>query len=67
MDFGEFDFLGNEHVWSLAGIYVYQRQEKSGQTGSGRIDISTSGLRRGQYVVSLNVDGKSYAEKVSVR
>jgi hypothetical protein len=47
--------------------YVYQRQEKNGDAGSGTIDISTAGLPRGQYVVYLNVNGKSHAEKINVR
>lgn len=46
---------------------VYQRQEKTGQAGSGQINFNTSGLRRGQYIVYLNVDGTGYAEKFSVK
>lgn len=46
---------------------VYQRQEKTGQAGSGQIIFNTSGLRRGQYIVYLNVDGTGYAEKFSVK
>ena len=47
--------------------YVYQRREKNDAIGSGSIDISTNGLRRGQYVIYINVDGKGYAEKVNVK
>ena len=47
--------------------YVYQRQKRNGQKESGTITISTNGLRRGQYVLYLNVDGKGYAEKINVK
>ena len=46
---------------------VYQRLEKTGLAGSGQIEFNTSGLRRGQYIVYLNVDGTGYAEKFSVK
>lgn len=53
----------------LAGSqgYIYKRQEIVSSEGMGTVDMSTNGLRRGQYVVYLNINGKSYAEKVSVR
>lgn len=46
---------------------VYQRLEKTGLAGSGQIEFNTSGLRRGQYIIYLNVDGMGYAEKFSVK
>lgn len=66
------DYLSDGHEKIVALLasnqgYVYKRLEKSGKTGSGKIDISTNGLRRGQYVVYLNIDGQSYAEKVHVK
>lgn len=47
--------------------YVYQRLEKIGESNSGTINISTNTLRRGQYVVYLNVYGKSYSEKIKIK
>ena len=61
---------GNPRIVALLANsqgYVYQRKEAGGTSGSGSIDLSTSGLRRGQYVVYLNVDGKAYAEKLNVK
>ncbi len=47
--------------------YVYQHIERNDGADTGEIDISTNGLRRGQYVVYLNANGKNHAEKISVR
>lgn len=47
--------------------YVYQRRELNVPAGTGQLDLSTNGLRRGQYVVYLNVNGKDHAEKVNLR
>lgn len=47
--------------------YVYQRRELNVPAGTGHLDINTSGLRRGQYVIYLNVNGKSHVEKVNLR
>ena len=47
--------------------YVYQRKEMKAPAGTGHLDINTSGLRRGQYVIYLNVNGKSHVEKVNLR
>lgn len=47
--------------------YVYQRRELSVPAGTGHFDINTNGLRRGQYVVYLNVNGKDHAEKVNLK
>lgn len=47
--------------------YVYQRKEMKAPAGTGHLDINTSGLRRGQYVIYLNVNGKSHAEKISLK
>ena len=46
--------------------YVYQQIERIADTNTGTIDINTNGLRRGHYVVYLNVNGKSYSEKISI-
>lgn len=47
--------------------YVYQRKEMKAPAGTGQLDINTNGLRRGQYVIYLNVNGKSHAEKVNLK
>ncbi|MBQ9215268.1 MAG: hypothetical protein IJ159_00760 [Prevotella sp.] len=47
--------------------YVYQRRELNAPAGTGHLDINTNGLRRGQYVVYLNVNGKDHAEKINLR
>ena len=47
--------------------HVYQRLEKKGKSNTGTINISTNTLRRGQYVVYLNVNGKSYSEKINIK
>lgn len=47
--------------------YVYQRREQTATAGTGQLDLNTNGLRRGQYVVYLNVNGKDHAEKVNLR
>ena len=46
--------------------YVYQQVEKMEDSNNGTIDINTRGLRRGHYVIYLNVNGKSYSEKMSI-
>lgn len=46
--------------------YVYQQVEKMEDSNNGTIDINTNGLRRGHYVIYLNVNGKSYSEKMSI-
>ena len=47
--------------------YVYQRLERIVESNTGTINISTNTLRRGQYVVHLNVNGKSYSEKINIK
>ena len=47
--------------------YVYQRRELNVPAGTGQLDLNTNGLRRGQYVVYLNVNGKDHAEKVNLK
>lgn len=47
--------------------YVYQRKELTAPAGTGQLYISTNALRRGLYVVYMNVNGKDYAEKVNLR
>lgn len=46
--------------------YVYQQVERMVDSDTGTIDINTNGLRRGHYVVYINVNGKSYSEKISI-
>ena len=47
--------------------YVYRRSDQSCSVGSGQTTIDCSGLRRGQYILYINVDGEQYAEKVSLK
>lgn len=47
--------------------YVYKRAEQQCEAGSGLFTIDCAGLRRGQYIIYMNVDGKQYAEKVSLK
>ena len=37
----------------------------SPSSGSGQIPIDCTGLRKGQYIIYINVDGDKYAEKVN--
>ena len=47
--------------------YVYRRADQSCAVGSGQTTIDCSGLRRGQYILYINVDGEQYAEKVNLK
>ena len=47
---------------------VHRSQSCSGEAGiSQTVDISYSGLRRGQYVLYICVNGKQYSEKFNVK
>jgi len=47
--------------------YVYRRADQSCPVGNGQTTIDCSGLRRGQYIIYINVDGEQYAEKVNLK
>ena len=47
--------------------YIYRRVDQSCAVGSGQTTIDCSGLRRGQYILYINVDGEQYAEKVNLK
>ena len=47
--------------------YVYRRTDQSCAVGNGQATIDCSGLRRGQYILYINVDGEQYAEKVNLK
>lgn len=47
--------------------YVYKRAEQDCPAGSGQIPIDCTGLRKGQYIIYINVDGEKYAEKVNLK
>lgn len=47
--------------------YVYRRADQSCPAGNGSTTIDCSGLRKGQYIIYINVDGERYAEKVNLK
>ena len=47
--------------------YVYKRAEVDCPAGSGLIPLDCTGLRKGQYIIYINVDGERYAEKVNLK
>ena len=47
--------------------YVYKRTDQSCSAGNGQTTIDCSGLRKGQYIIYINVDGDHYAEKVNLK
>lgn len=47
--------------------YVYQHIRQEGTARPGRIDIDTRHLHQGQYLIYINVNGKSYTEKINVK
>lgn len=47
--------------------YVYRRADETCPAGSGQLSLSSAGLRKGQYIIYINVDGNQYAEKVNVK
>lgn len=47
--------------------YLYRHVEQDYMNGTGRMDMSTDGLPRGQYIVYLNVNEKIYTEKINIR
>lgn len=53
-------------VSSVMGI-IYKRREWSGKSGdTGIAEIDCNGLRHGQYILYINVNGKIYSKKVSL-
>jgi hypothetical protein len=47
--------------------YVYRRVDHNCDSGNGQATIDCKGLRKGQYIIYINVDGNQYAEKVNVK
>lgn len=47
--------------------YVYRRIDHHCDSGSGLAIIDCNGLRKGQYILYINVDGEQYAEKVNLK
>ena len=47
--------------------YAYRRADQPCAAGSGQTTIDCSGLRRGQYIIYINVDGERYAEKINLK
>ena len=47
--------------------YVYRRADQPCAAGSGQTTIDCSDLRRGQYIIYINVDGERYAEKINLK
>ena len=47
--------------------YTYRHTEQQCEAGTGQFTIDCSGLRRGQYIIYINVDGEQAAEKVSLK
>ena len=62
-----------DHVTKMTALvtnalgYVYRRTDQSCAVGNGQATIDCSGLRRGQYILYINVDGEQYAEKVNLK
>lgn len=56
----------DEYRWYAEG-YVYKRAEQYCPAGSGHIPLDCTGLRKGQYIIYINVDGEKYAEKVNFK
>ena len=47
--------------------YVYRRVDHHCDSGNGQATIDCNGLRKGQYILYINVDGEQYAEKVNLK
>ncbi len=47
--------------------YIYRRADQTCPAGSGQFSLSSTGLRKGQYIIYIHVDGNQYAEKVNVK
>jgi len=47
--------------------YVYKRAEQQCEAGTGQFSLNCTGLRKGQYIIYINVDGNQFAEKVNVK
>lgn len=47
--------------------YVYKRAEQQCGSGTGQFSLNCTGLRKGQYIIYINVDGNQFAEKVNVK
>ena len=47
--------------------YVYRRVDHHCDSGNGQATIDCKGLRKGQYIIYINVDGNQYAEKINLK
>ena len=47
--------------------YIYRPADQTCPAGSGLLSLSSAGLRKGQYIIYIHVDGNQYAEKVNVK
>lgn len=47
--------------------YIYRRSDQSCPVGTGLLSLNCTGLRKGQYIIYIHVDGNQYAEKVNVK
>lgn len=47
--------------------YIYRRADQSCPVGTGLLSLNCTGLRKGQYIIYIHVDGNQYAEKVNVK
>ena len=47
--------------------YVYRRVDHNCDSGNGQATIDCKGLRKGQYIIYINVDGNQYAEKINLK
>ena len=47
--------------------YIYRRADQTCPAGTGLLSLSSTGLRKGQYIIYIHVDGNQYAEKVNVK
>ena len=47
--------------------YIYRRADQTCPAGSGQLSLNCTGLRKGQYIIYIHVDGNQYAEKVNVK
>ena len=62
-----------DHVTKMTALvtnalgYVYRRADHSCSVGNGQTTIDCSGLRKGQYIIYIHVDGEQYAEKVNMK
>ena len=66
-----YDLTESAHITALicnASGILYRHSERSDTAGEGyTLQIDCSGLRSGQYVLYINVNGKIYNEKINIQ